>query len=128
VRRNWAAARHKVELEGKCRNCGTTDVHLEAAHILGRRADRRPPLNWNEDLDGMWGEPFEVSPARIVPLCGPSGESSSCHCRYDEHKLDLLPLLNEDEQLQAVADAAGIELARRRLLPSAYPSKVAAGV
>jgi hypothetical protein len=121
VKRDWISARAKVEQEGGCRVCGT-NRRVEAAHIIGREHDRdsRNGLVANRDP-----EAYFVRPDRIVPLCGPATDSTTCHGKYDAHRLDLLPYLTREEEAQAVADV-GLENARMRLCPSAYPSKVAA--
>ena len=97
------AARLKVEAEGRCRACGT-GRHLEAAHIVAR------------------GRTFAArgydDPLNIVPLC--NGFANNCHYRYDHSDLDLLGLLTPAEEARAVVLAGGLELARRRLCPSAY--------
>lgn len=105
-KRLWHLAREKVEFEGCCRLCGQTG-DLQAAHVLGREHDRK---------DG--GRVLIVNPDRIVPLGGDFG--CDCHGKYDRHEVDLLPALTLAEELQAVRDAGGLELARRRLAPTAY--------
>jgi len=107
-RRDWTAARLKVESEARCRACGSTS-HIEAAHIMGRKHDEAT-------IPGS--RVLYVDPNRIVPLCGPFPDG--CHGEYDHKRLDLLSRLSVEEQTQAVADAGGIEQARRRLAPSAY--------
>lgn len=104
VRRDWTAAREKVQAEGECRVCGRSDLKLEAAHVAGRFRDPevRPGLR-------------RVDADSIVPLCGPFGDTDRCHTRYDQHALDLLPHLTLSEQVRAVQDAGGIEAARRRI-------------
>jgi hypothetical protein len=82
MKRDWRAARAKVEAEGRCRVCGRSDLRLEAAHIVSR-ARVRPGAG--ED------------PANIVPLC-----ARDCHARYDRRALDLLPYLTRVEQAKAV--------------------------
>jgi hypothetical protein len=115
MRRLWHRATDKLLAEQRCRACGSTE-RLERAHVIGRERDRHPPVGW----DGPWEEPYLVHPDRIIPLCW------RCHRAQHERKLDIPPLLTTAEQVQAVADAGSIELARKRLAPSAYPSKVAA--
>ena len=103
-RRDWSAARAKVEAEGVCRVCRRPNP--EAAHVTGRKHDK-PKAG---------GKTLYVKPESVVALCGQH------HRAYDAHELDLLPYLTLDEQLQAVADAGGLELARVRLCPSEYRS------
>lgn len=109
LRRDWIAARAKVDATGCCRVCRSRKG-VEAAHVVGRRADRF-------DLDGTpaeRGEVLTVEPVRIVPLCGPATDFDTCHGKYDRHELDLLPYLDIEEQTQAVRDAGGIVTAYRR--------------
>lgn len=61
---------------------------------------------------------YRVDPDRVIPLCGPF--PAGCHGAEHRHELDTLPLLSLEEQLQAVADAGGIENARIRTCPSLY--------
>jgi hypothetical protein len=78
---------------------------VEAAHVIGRANDR--PKN----LEGtrLW-----VDPDAVIPLC------RDHHTAYDSHELDVLAVLTLEEQLRAVEDAGGIELARVRTCPTAY--------
>jgi 5-methylcytosine-specific restriction endonuclease McrA len=97
-RRDWTAARAKCDAEGCCRNCGN-DYGIEAAHVWGREADE-------PRIDG--GSTLWVKPSRIIPLC------SRCHREYDAHRLDALPLLTTEEQVQLTRDAGGIVSAFHR--------------
>jgi hypothetical protein len=108
-RRDWAAARAKCDDEGRCRISDECKGHIEAAHVIGREHDRRVHLPGRREA--WW---FEVDADSIVPMC------RDHHQAYDDHELDLLPYLTPDEQVRAVADAGGIELARIRTCPSAY--------
>jgi 5-methylcytosine-specific restriction endonuclease McrA len=83
------AARRKVASEGRCRNCGSRD-QLEAAHTIPR------------SLGGKLGADS------ILPLC------AYCHRAQHDHRLELLPLMNRDEQVEAVR-AIGIARAYRYL-------------
>lgn len=116
-KRCWAAARAKCDAEEACRvgpvGC---EGRLEAAHLVGRDRDQF-------ELDG-WPRlgPWRVEPVRIVPLC------TKHHDRYDGRahpRLDLLGHLTAEEEAQAVLDAGGLELARRKLAPAAYRSVAA---
>lgn len=89
-RRDWTAARAKVEAEGGCRVCGEQPV--DAAHVIPRSID---PRESNMSADS------------IVGLC------RSHHQQYDSHDLDLLAHLNLDEQVAAVIAAGSIERARQ---------------
>jgi hypothetical protein len=112
-RREWKWARAKVEAEGVCRMNGRHGQclgKLEAAHIIGREHDYPVPV-----IGGMGAiSHYEVQPFAVVPLC------TKHHKAYDAHEVDLLPHLTLDEQMQAVKDAGGLELARRRTAPLAY--------
>jgi 5-methylcytosine-specific restriction endonuclease McrA len=90
VRRDWAAAREKVERESFCRHCGTP-FDLDAAHIIPRSRVKPGPA---EDA------------LNIVPLC------RAHHSLYDGGTLDLLPVLTRPEQAYAV-ELVGLEEARR---------------
>lgn len=117
-KRNWVAARMKLSDEGCCRSCGAA-TKLEAAHIIGREHDRQPPVGHRWGTDGPWEQPYVVDPTRVIPLC------SDCHRADHRGELDTLPLLALSEQIQAVADAGGVELMRLRTLPSENPKRVA---
>lgn len=78
-------------------------VHLEAAHTIGRAVQ-------DEIVIGpRGGETLTVKPDSVVPLC------QSCHEQFDSHRLDLLPYLSLDEQLDALRAAGGIVSAYERL-------------
>lgn len=129
-KRDWQSAREKVERERFCRVAKATlesasvwgamggcSGPIEAAHIVGREHDKMTPGFFRTPRTGGF---WPVSPERIVPLC------SRHHQLYDDHKLDLLGYLMAEEEAQAVLDCAatpdqpGLEIARRRLCPSAY--------
>jgi 5-methylcytosine-specific restriction endonuclease McrA len=107
LRRDWRAAREKIEREGHCRACGRTGT-LEAAHILSRRHDY--------DIASANARNILVLPDRIVPLC------RTCHERDHRGELEWLPLLSRAEEVQAVADV-GIEGAMQRLSPGYNPRR-----
>lgn len=92
MRRDWKAARAKVDAEGCCRVCGSPD-DVQAAHTVGRSYD--PPTG-------------KVRPIDIVPLCG------LCHRAYDGRSLDLLAHLTYAEQAAAV-EHLGLARAAHRL-------------
>jgi hypothetical protein len=108
--RDWTDARIKVDLEARCRKCHAEPPHLEAAHLVGRKHDEPHP----DGTKRLW-----VNPGRIVPLC------PDCHQLFDSHQLDLLSHLSVEEQLLAVSDCGSLEIARRRLAPSAYVESLA---
>lgn len=80
MRRDWTAARRKVDSELECRVCRSGDS-IQAAHVMGRK------------YDAPHGR---VDPDDIVPLC------PNCHLEYDGRGVDLLPYLNYREQAAAV--------------------------
>jgi len=91
-RRDWTAARAKVEADnhGRCRVCRTAGV--DAAHII--------PRSINPTEANMGAE-------AVVGLC------RRCHTKYDSHQLDLLPHLTLDEQVHATRMAGSLERARQ---------------
>ena len=95
MKRDWAAARMKVDREGRCRVCKAPG-RVEAAHTIGRTHDPK---------DG------KVRPVDIVPLC------NSCHRAYDERRLSILEYLTYEEQAAAVGHV-GILRALKRLDPA----------
>ena len=115
-KRDWSAARAKVEREEVCRlgRDGGCEGRLEAAHLIGRDRDM-----FDTDGYGPCAGWRTVLPVRIVPLC------SKHHKAYDAHELDLLGCLTPEEEAQAVLDADGLEAARRRLAPLAYRDDLA---
>jgi hypothetical protein len=115
-KREWAPARTKVEEERCCRICKRTDRPLEAAHVLGREHDE--PMV----VDGRITKTLLVHPARVIPACGPF--PAGCHGDIDMRRINLLPYLTLDEQIQAVKDAGGVEAARIRLEPVAHNEEV----
>lgn len=119
VRRDWSDARRKVDDEGRCRLCSATGLPLEAAHILGRRYDR-------PRVEGSTTKTLYVRPSSIVPLCGSTPDREGCHSRYDSGEVSILAVLTLEEQLRAVEDAGGIELARRRIDAPDYENGIRA--
>jgi hypothetical protein len=116
-RRDWTAARAKVENEGRCRGCGQPIYEvetLEAAHLAGRKFDKVPPIWFPGTLHEWRSEPILVDPDRIVPLCGPATQTGACHCEFDGLGLDLIGKLTRAEETQVVADL-GLYAAYRRL-------------
>lgn len=91
-RRDWTAARAKVEADnhGRCRVCKTAGV--DAAHVIPRSIN---PTEANMGADA------------VVGLC------RLHHNAYDSHELDLLAYLTLDEQVHAVQMAGSLERARR---------------
>jgi 5-methylcytosine-specific restriction endonuclease McrA len=90
-KRDWTAARAKVDEEGQCRACGTNSG-LQAAHVIPRSRITRG----GED------------PRNIVPLC------VGCHQAQHAGRLELLPVLHRDEQAYAV-ELVGLGEAYRRV-------------
>lgn len=118
MNRDWRLAREKVEREGRCRHCARSDRKLEAAHVTGRRNDRREPLR---AVDGL--TKGSVHPDRVIPLCGPSVDSGTCHNLYDSHRLDLRYVLTAEEWGQAIKDEGSFGLAERRIGGAARDAK-----
>jgi cytochrome c553 len=84
--RDWSAAWHKVEQEGKCRAC--PEKRPDPHHIVSRSRHAT-----NAELD---------RPENIVPLC------RECHDKAHTAKLDLLPFLKAHEQAYAVFICGGL--------------------
>lgn len=125
-RRDWRVARAKVDAALACRGCGGACGRLEAAHVLGREHDYAAPVARVDDLEGALWMPGVVWPTRVIPLGGPATSSTTCHGKQHGKRLDVLPLLTLEEQVQAVADAGGIAQAYNLLVPSENPRRVAA--
>lgn len=115
---SWNLALKKVREEGKCRNCGLSrkKVKLDAAHTINRKEqdEERREIVEEGGFVGYGAKMIRwVNPDSIIPLC--SGiDSNDCHREYDAHRLDILPLLTNAEQANAVA-AVGIVRALQRL-------------
>lgn len=92
MRRDWRAAREKLEAEGHCRFCGTTHG-LTCAHIIPR--SRIGAMGGAEDS------------RNIIPLC------QRDHTLQHAGRLELLPLMTLEEQSYA-AWLVGIAEAYRR--------------
>jgi hypothetical protein len=112
---DWKEARAKVVREKECRNCHkSARFHkLEAAHTIGRDVqDVWETVQEYEWEYGMTKPPEKVVrsvPAvAIIPLC------EDCHRKQHAAKLDILPLLDHEEQANAVK-AVGITRAVRKL-------------
>ena len=82
-KRDWVAARSKVDREGQCRVGGRVCAPPEAAHIVARA--RTPP-------DPLGAE----HPDNIIPLC------PGHHQSYDRRELDILPYLTTPERVMGV--------------------------
>lgn len=116
VVRDWGRANEEKRGE-VCRYCayqGRSPVGscLELAHLSGREHDFTPAIGY-EDVELVRSRLF-VAPSRVVPLCGPSVDTGTCHAEQEAGRLDLLPVLTREEEIQAVADM-GLALAYRRL-------------
>lgn len=94
MRRDWTAARLKVDREGRCRVCKAPG-RVEAAHTIGRKYDPK---------DG------KVRAVDCVGLC------THCHRAYDDRRLSILEHLTYEEQAAAV-EHVGILRALKRLSP-----------
>lgn len=110
-KRDWRDV--EVTADTPCLLCGMQG-RTERAHVMGRKFDRP-----KEGQKTRW-----VNPLDIVPLCGPAGDSQSCHYRYDHGQAGILHKLDFARQLRAVELAGSIELARRRLDPQDYHRRI----
>ncbi len=130
----------KKKGEETCRNCGgwATDLHHAIPRSVCRatRADLRNGLplcrrchqGWHHRKVVLHRNLFteeEWAYLSSVELTGQRIEAwledhYPERVMYDRHEIDLLGSLTLEEQLQAVRDAGGIELARRLLAPLAY--------
>lgn len=119
-KRDWGDARAKVDEEGCCRICKRSDRPLEACHVLGREHDQ-PRVS---EATGEVLQELYVHPDRIFPGCGPFPEG--CHGDVDMRRINVLPYLTLDEQIQAVKDAGGIAPAMMRLAPVDHREEVEA--
>jgi hypothetical protein len=131
-----------VRLGRGCLRCGLgpePGVHLERAHVIGRRYDEERPCpdcrGHNDVFAGPgWTNPncgtcqgrgvvIYVDPLLVVTLCRhtfpvpgalvPGG----CHPAFDSGRLDILDRLTHEQQAACVA-VIGIEGALARLAPS----------
>lgn len=125
IRRNWERA-NEEKRASRCRACGREAWELERkgrvielAHVAGQKYDLTPAIGYEEIpilRSNLW-----VAPTRVIPLCGPSTDTGTCHNLHHAARLDLLPHLTRAEEVQAVADlglyraymnlGGGIELA-----------------
>ena len=110
--RDWSDI--DIDADTPCRCCGSRG-RTTRAHLAGRRYDEKVGK-------GRW----KVHPDDVIPLCGPVGDSRSCHEQFDRGQIDILGCLTVPEQVRVVEHLLGIEAARIRLAPLSYPSKVAA--
>lgn len=106
-RRDWSAI--DIDQDTPCLVCGIV-ARSTRAHVSGRKYDTPKP-----GRKTLW-----VNPLDIVPLCGPVGDSNSCHSRFDAGQLDLLDHLDTPRQLRCVELLGSIEAARLRLAPGDY--------
>lgn len=114
LRRDWRFV-EAAEPKEACAYCGK-GTNLEWAHIPPRTHDAV-----GEDGIRTHGL-VKVKPERIVVLCGPATDSSSCHYKFDSGEIDLLPKLIDcaPEKIVEAVNVLGMEGARRRLCPSDY--------
>ena len=111
LRYSLSEALDKKEEEGICRACLRPDgsvidgeiIRLECAHTIGR--DRQDEIV----VGPRGGETRVVKRESTVPLCG------DCHRAFHAHRLDLLPYMTLEEQLDAVRAAGGILSALKRV-------------
>jgi hypothetical protein len=108
--RDWDAANMEKRSE-RCRFCGRRG-RIELAHLAGREYDLSPALGY-ESIRLKRGSLF-VAPSRVIPLCGPATDPQTCHALQEAGCIDLLPVLTDEEAIQAVADL-GLHRAYQRL-------------
>jgi len=109
--RDWSAI--TIDSDTPCRICGSQG-QTTRAHLAGRRYDEKVGK-------GRW----KVHPDDCIPLCGPVGDSTSCHSLFDAGNLDVMGHCSVEEQVRVVQHLLGIEAARMRLAPSAYKAVAA---
>lgn len=116
-RRNWKDAESQ---RGPCLVCGRTD-RVELAHLTERANDKfyalDEPFHVHAARVNAERSTLRVSPLRVVPLCGPATDPTTCHGKYDGHRLDITSFLPDEKAAQAVLDV-GFETARIRLTGS----------
>lgn len=88
-KRDWRDANEQKR--GPCRVCGEP-YNVELAHLVGR------------EFDPKRGSVRYVRPDSIVPLCGPSTDTTTCHGLQHAGLLDLIPHTTKEEQACAVLD------------------------
>lgn len=121
-KRDWRAANRKRDLEGNtCRNCGSV-LRVELAHVIGREHDKEAPIFWDEEADGPWS-PYRVAPARVILLCGPATDTTTCHGKQHAGRLDVGRLLDREEAAQAAYDAGTLYSAAVALYPDLNPRR-----
>ncbi len=96
MKRDWTEARDKVEAEGCCRACGATG-ELDAAHVIARSLSGARSMNADS----------------VIPLC------RSCHVAQHAHRLELLPMLSSEEQVEATRVVGLARAYRLTTLPEA---------
>jgi hypothetical protein len=109
--KDWSEAIAKKEAEQACRVCKRSygelvyaGFTLEAAHTVSQSL---------QDAPGDDGK-LRVGAASIIPLCGPVNASRSCHAKHHEHRIDLMPYLTREEEVDAVG-AVGLARAYKLL-------------
>lgn len=111
----------KANLEKRsatCRVCRRGDRKIELAHTIGREADTRDAIVTGDVRLAT------VLPARVIPLCGPSVNSGTCHNLQHGSRLDIWDHLTEAERLQAIVDAGSLGQALRRCAPLTWEDRV----
>jgi 5-methylcytosine-specific restriction endonuclease McrA len=104
-RRDWTAARAKVDDEGECRVCGVGQSSVEpldTAHL------------WPRSLGGT------DDPNGTVALC------RRCHELFDAHRLNIGHVLRREEQAALVMQCGSLATAMRRVYPIDYRERQAA--
>ncbi len=122
LRRDWSDARQKIEDSGpSCRLCSIAGVKIDAAHVMGRRYDR-------PRVEGSSTKVRYVHPDSVIPLCADQIVEGKvrrgCHSKYDAGEVSILAVLTLEEQIRAVEEAGGIELARRTIDAPDYSKEI----
>ena len=105
-----------------CRVCGRSDRKIELAHVWGIEADTRAAIV--TVVDGQDVRLAVILPARVIPLCGPSVDTGTCHNLQHGSRLDVWDFLTEPERFQAITDAGGLGLALRKCAPLTWLDRV----
>lgn len=105
-----------------CRVCGRSDRKIELAHVWGVEADTRDAIV--TVVDGQDVRLVTILPARVIPLCGPSVDSGTCHQLQHASRLDVWDHLTETERFQAITDAGGLGQALRKCAPLTWLDRV----
>lgn len=124
LKRDWSIA-NEFKRTKQCRACGKVTGQVkcfELAHVIGTEHDRKDCsiTEW----EGHSVRLAVVKPARVITLCGPSGETGTCHNLYDSHRLDIWDFLTQVEKDQAIEDAGSLGQALHRCAPLTWLNRI----